>query len=279
MSPTNNDSWGVLAPGYEQVERLTIQPCKTLLERVSSIFPLSTPNSNAFDNGCGTGILTSVLKSQSPQIPVLATDASDGMISILRRRISDQKWANMTARVVDSRKLSDIQDGSFTHTFSTFMVCLAPEPDQIMREMLRVTAEGGVLGLAVWGDPRFGQFFAPWEKACRELIPGYEPPTVMKAEWTLAVNVKAGLERAGFKDVEVWETNLTWQWKSAEALADYLFDGGNPANVKVIESFKARGGDIEPARTMYVKIAQEEYGSGDGSVEIQIPATLASARK
>ena len=279
MSPTDNDSWGVLAPGYDQVERLTIPPCQTLLERVSSIFPLSNPNSNAFDNGCGTGILTSIIKQQYPQVPVLATDASDGMISILRSRISDQKWADVTARVVDSRKLSDIQDGSFTHTFSTFMICLAPEPDHIVREMLRVTRSGGVLGLAVWGDPRFGQFFAPWEKTCRELIPDYEPPAVMEAGWTLTANVQAGLEKAGFKDVKVWEENLTWQWESAEALAGYYFDGGNPANMKVIESFKARGGDIEQARTMYVTIVKEEHGSGDESVEVQIPATLATARK
>ena len=279
MSPTDSDSWDALAPGYDQVERLTVPPCQTLLKRVSSILPLSTPDSTAFDNGCGTGILTSVLKLQYPQIPVLATDASDGMISILQRRISDQKWASVTARVLDSRKLSDIQDGSFTHSFSTFMVCLAPEPDQIVREMLRVTKSGGVLGLAVWGDPRFGQFFMPWEKACRELLPDYEPPAVMGAEWTLTANVRAGLERAGFQGVEVWEENLSWRWESAEAWAGYYFDGGNPANMKVIESFKARGGDIEQARTMYVGIVKEEYGSGDGSVEVQIPATLATARK
>ena len=279
MSSSDRDNWGVLAPAYADVERLTTPPCQSLLNRVSSLLPLSNPNTNAFDNGCGTGILTSVLKREYPQVPVLATDLSDGMLSILRTRISDRKWTDVTARVVDSRNLSGIQDNNFTHTFSAFMVCLAPDPNQIVREMLRVTKPDGVLGLAVWGDARFGQFFAPWEKACRELLPDYKPPAVMGEEWTLDTNVRAGLEKAGFKDIEVRKEDQVWKWKSAEDLGRYLFEGGNPGNVKVIESFKADGGDVEKAKTIYVRVAKEDFSAGDGSVEIHIPATLATARK
>ena len=279
MAPSEDDDWSVLAPIYIQVERLTTPFSQTLIDRVSTILPLTTPDSSAFDNGCGTGVLTAVLKQQHPQIPLLATDASDGMIDVMHRKIVDQKWDNVTARVLDSRHLFDVQTDSFTHTFSTFMVCLAPEPDQIVREMLRVTKPGGVLGLAVWGDERFGHFFTPWEQACRRLIPDYEAPAVMEAEWTVAANVEAGLDRAGFKDVKVWVEDSGWRWESAEALAKYVFDGGNPANVKVIESFKARGGNLQEARALYIKIANEEYGRGDRSVEVPIPATLATARK
>ena len=279
MSSSDSDSWGVLAPVYAQVERLTTPPCQSLLDRVSSLLPLSSSDTKAFDNGCGTGILTSILKQEHPQVPVLATDVSDGMLSILRNRISDRKWTGVTARVVDSRDLSGIQDNSFTHTFSAFMVCLAPEPDRIVREMLRVTKPEGVLGLAVWGDPRFGQFFTPWEKACRELLPDHKPPAVMGEEWTLDMNVRAGLEKAGFKDVEVWKEDQAWKWESAEELERYLFEGGNPPNVKVIESFKADGGDVEKARAIYVRIVKEEFSAEDGSVELQIPASLATARK
>ena len=279
MSSTDRDSWGDLAPLYAQIELLTIPPAQTLLNRVSALYPLTTPGSTAFDNGCGTGVLASVIKNQFPQVPVLATDASDGMISILRRRISDQKWTNIDARVADSRHLSDIRDGEFTHTFSTFMVCLAPEPDKIVREMWRATAQGGMLGLAVWGDPRFGRFYAPWDKACREIMPGYEAPAAMGAEWTLAENVKAGLEKAGFKDVEVWVEHLAWQFESAEAVAKYFFEAGNPASMRVIESFKARGGDMARARVMYERGVKEECGKEDGSVAVPIPATFATARK
>ena len=279
MSSSDGDSWGVLAPVYAHVERLTIPPCQSLINRVSGLLPLSNPNTHAFDNGCGTGIVTATLKEEYPQVPVLATDISDGMISLLRTRISDRKWTDVSARIVDSRDLSGILDNSFTHTFSAFMVCLAPDPDQIVREMLRVTKPDGVLGLAVWGDARFGQFFAPWEVACRELLPDHKPPAVMGEDWTLDTNVRAGLEKAGFKDVEVRKEDQTWKWENAEDLGRYLFEGGNPLNMKVIESFKVAGGDVEKAKAIYVRVAREKFSARDGSVEIQIPATLATARK
>ena len=279
MSSFEGDSWGGLAPVYAHVERLTTPPCQSLINRVSSLLSLSDTNTHAIDNGCGTGVVTCILKQEYPKIPILATDISDGMISTLRDRISDKKWTNVTTRVVDSRNLSDIPEGSFTHSFSAFMVCLAPEPDKIVREMLRMTKSGGVLGLAVWADPRFGQIFTPWEKACRKLLPDYESPPVMEETWTLGPNVRGGLEKAGFKNVDVWKEDLTWRWESADEMTRYPFDGKNPANMKVIDSFKQSGGDIEKAREIYVKIVKEDYAAKDGSVKVQIPATLATARK
>ena len=279
MSSSDNDSWGIVVPAYAHVERLTTPLCQSLVHRVSSLLPLSNPNTNAFDNGCGTGIMTSILKQEYPEAPILATDVSDGMLGILQTRISDQNWTNITARVIDSRHLSGIQDNSFTHTFSAFMVCLAPDPDQIVREMLRVTKPDGVLGLAVWGNARFERFFTPWEQACRELLPDYTPPAVMGEEWTLDTNVRAGLEKAGFKDIDVRKEDQVWKWESTEELGRYFFDGGHPSNVKVIESFKEDGGDVEKARATYMRVIKEDFSARDGSVEIQIRATLATARK
>ncbi|KAF6219725.1 hypothetical protein HO133_003550 [Letharia lupina] len=279
MSVTDVEGWGAAAAAYAQVERVTTPPSQSLLNRVSAILPLNAPNTTAFDNGCGTGVLTTILKQQNPNVPLLAADYSDGMVDILKRRVQAQKLEEVTARVVDGRNLQGIKDGSFTHTFSTFMVCLAPEPDKIVAEMHRVTKQGGVLGLAVWGDPRFGPFSSPWEKACRRLISDYEPPMIMPAEWTLAENVKAGLEKAGFGDVDVWVENVAWRWDSVEALSGYYFEGGNPGNVKVLDSFKALGGKVDEARPIFERIIKEECGKEDGSVELRVPATLATARK
>lgn len=279
LPTTENENWGASAPIYVQVERLTTPPTRSLLTRVSNILPLDSPNTTVFDNGCGTGVLASVVKDQHPQVSLLATDASDGMIRVLRSRIADEKWQNVTARVVDSRNLEGIQDDSFTHTFSTFMVCLAPEPGKIVSEMRRVTKEGGVLGLAVWGDPRFGPFTSPWKKATRQSIHDYEPPVLMDPNWTLANNVKAGLEKVGFKDVNVWEEDLSWRWESIEALSEFFFNGGNPPNVRTIDSFKARGGNVNEARPIFERIIKEGCRLKDGSIELHVLATLATARK
>ena len=183
--------------------------------------------------------------------------------------------------MLDARDLAGIADGSFTHVFSSFMVCLAPEPERVVREMHRVTSGNGagVLGLAVWGDPRFGAFTSAWEAACREQVADYSAPAIMPAAWTLRGEVDRGLERVGFKDVCVWEEECVWGWESVEAAAGYFFDGANPGNEDMIASFRARGGDVEKARPVFVRVLREERGRGDGSVELRVPATLATARK
>lgn len=52
-----------------------------------------------------------------------------------------------------------------------------------MAEMFRVTQSGGILGLAISGEPRFEFCAIVWEEACRELDPEYERPMIMDAAW------------------------------------------------------------------------------------------------
>lgn len=279
--PSKNENWAAVAPVYYHVERLTTPPCQILINRVSQILPLDNPTTTAFDNGCGTGVLTTVLKQQYPHIPIVASDYADGMIDILKTKIQLQNWTGVSAQVADSRNLASVKDDSFSHAFSSFMICLAPDPDKIVAEMHRVLKPDGVLGLAVWGKPDFGPFTAPWEKACRQVMPDYESPMLMGEKWTLATNVREGLVKAGFRDVVVWEEECEWAWDGAGEVASYFFDGGNPPNQRWIESFRERGGRVEDVRGVFERLVAEEWGvgSGGGGVVLMAPATLATARK
>ena len=280
VSATDAPGWSAHVPAYTHVERLTGPLCQTLVDRVSALVPLESAAATAFDNGCGTGALSGVLKDRHPNLPLLATDTSDGMIEVLRRRVRERGWGDtVTLRVADGRRLDGMEDGSFTHVFSTFMVCLAPEPGKIVSEMLRVTAPGGVLGLAVWGDPRFGAFSQPWTRACRELVAGFAAPMIMDEDWTLAANVEAGLREVGFREVHVREEHVPFRWESVGVLSEYIFHGGNPANLKMVDAFRAQGGDMDKVRPIFERVIKEESGRDDGSVVVSVSATLATARK
>ena len=102
---------------------------------------------------------------------------------------------------------------------------------------------------------------------------------LMDEDWTLAENVKVGLDKAGFTDVEVWEEDCSWRWEGAEAVSKYFFDGGNPANLRTINSFKARGGNVGEVRPIFERLMKEEWGREDGEIELHVPATLATARR
>ena len=272
------EKWTSGSGAYSEVERLTLPLAQTLLTRAHSLLPIDS-DSNVFDNGAGTGILVELLKYSYPSLSVIAADASPGMVSLIKRKIQSNGWDKVDARVLDARLLDGIADDAFTHTFSTFMICLAPEPDRIATEMYRVTKPGGVLGLAVWSDPYFGAFNTPLTKASRMLVKDYQPVAVMGTEWTRAEEVKVGLEKVGFKEVEVKAEKGRWRWSSVKEVAKYFFDGGNPGNVAAVQSFRKQGGSVEMVRPLFEKVVEEDYEKEDGGLIGIVLANLVTARK
>ena len=276
----NHGEWDSVSTLYHTVVgQLTIPIAAGLVGWVHDSVPLDGPDVNVMDNGCGTGIVCSVLKRNYPALPVLATDSSSGMIDKVLRNAEESGWTNFQARVVDSRDLSSVETESITHLFTTFMICLAPDPDQIASEMHRVVQQNGILGMAVWAVPNFGFFEAPWIEACRELDPTYEAPTLMDPAWTEPENVRKGLSRAGFKRVEINAKQQSWDWENVKALSDYFFDGHNPGNSKWHDSWTERGQSIDKIRPSFERKLEEAYGQSDGSLRGPVPACLAIARK
>lgn len=53
------------------------------------------------------------------------------------------------------------------------------------------------------------------------LIPEYESVAIMDSRWTRMKEVKDGLERAGFRDIDARDESELWGWHSASFL-----DGG-----------------------------------------------------
>ena len=271
--------WSSAARVYSKVEYLILPFIEKLAERAQAIQDLNNSEAKAMDNGCGTGLTSAVLKQHYVSLPVHAYDISEGMVEIIKSRAAHSDWTSFTAQVLDGRNLIGIADDTFTHTFSTFMICLAPDPDLIAKEMYRVTRKNGVLGLAVWGEPYFAPFNDPWTKACRKWIPDYEPVQVMGSAWTCIEEVKAGLERAGFRDVDIQEKSGPWTWENVDVMSKYFFDGKNPGNDAMISSFREQGGNIDKIKSTFEQIFKEDYAGQGESLEGTVLTCLATARK
>ena len=280
MDPTPDaGGWSTVAHVYNQVETLTIPLVQMLVLRVNQLQPFNDPDAYVLDNGCGPGALTFALKRLNPSLQIFGGDASRTMIHVYEMRAAEKAWKNVAMRLIDARDLKGLKDEMFSHTLSSFMICLAPEPERVAREMYRVTMRGGTLGLAVWGEPYFSVFNGPWTAACRQCMPDYEPLKIMDEAWTKKDEVRTKLEEVGWKDVEVWDDFGRWPWENVEAMSRYFFHGENPGNDNMINSFKKRGGDMETARKGFEKIIGDIYGVGDGRIELRVLAVFATARK
>ncbi|KAL6720090.1 hypothetical protein ACLMJK_002011 [Lecanora helva] len=278
-SSHNPAAWDITSQNYNKVERLSFPFAKILVDRANSLSSLDDPKANVFDNGCGTGVMTAALKMGFPDISILSSDASPDMVKVLEDKVRKAGWGKVETQTLDARNLDGIADNQFSHTFSTFMVCLAPEPEKIVKEMYRVTKPGGILALGNWGDPYFSYFNNIWTKACQMLIPDYGSATIMGESWTRAENIRTGLQQTGFKDVDAWEEKVPWRWENVEELSKYFFDGGNPGNVMMFDSFRAQGGEVEQAKPLFKKLVKEEYGEEGDRVGGEVLASLATARK
>ncbi|KAL8797484.1 MAG: hypothetical protein Q9195_000300 [Heterodermia aff. obscurata] len=272
--------WDSVSTLYHTVVgQLTIPIAAGLVDWVHDNAPLNRPDVSVMDNGCGTGIVSSVLKRNYPTLPLLATDFSSGMIDEVLRNAEASGWTNFQARFLDSRNLTSVETESITHLFTTFMICLAPDPDQIASEMHRVLQHDGILGLAVWAEPNFGFFEAPWIEACQELDPTYEAPTIMDPAWTKPENIRRGLAKAGFERVEIKAEQQSWDWENVNAVSTYFFDGQNPGNTKWQDSWTGRGQSLDKVRPLFERKLEEAYGQSDGSLKGSMPFCLAIARK
>jgi SAM-dependent methyltransferase len=98
---------------------------------------------------------------------VTATDYVPALLERAKAR-ADAEGLTLTFRVADAEALP-FADASFDVVLSTFGVMFTPDQARAAREMLRVTREGGRIGLANWTPEGFiGQLF--------KIVGAYLPP-------------------------------------------------------------------------------------------------------
>ena len=272
-------NWSPFSAEYNAVEGMTVPLVQEVVYEVNQLSPLDVPDVIAFDNGCGTGAVTTTLKTAFPNLQLISTDISEGMIDLVLAKVKEKGWKNVEARVLDAAKLNGIADSRITHAFSTFMVCLAPEPYQILNEMYRVTKPGGILGFATWADPYFGFWTTPWTKACRELDPQYEPPYMMEPAWTLLDSVRVRLQDAGFQEVNLHHATSMWKWGSVQEAVNWFFEAGHPRCVATALSWTERGREIGEIKLGFTRALAEVYEQKDGKMAGPCIACIGTARK
>ncbi len=90
------------------------------------------------DVGCGTGALLQMVGRQNRDAKLFGVDLSDRMITVARSRVGE----NADLRVSDSEELP-FDNGHFDLITCTFSFHHYPNPQRVLREVVRVLAPGG----------------------------------------------------------------------------------------------------------------------------------------
>ena len=269
MSGSTVDKWGTASAVYAvKVEYVTRPVAEELVSWVDSESPLSTTGVTAFDNGSGTGVVTTVLRTRFPGIPILAGDLSPGMLEVIEKK----GLLDVRTQVLDATDLHPLKDNTFTHALSTFMIQFAPDPLQALREMFRVTMDGGTLGLGMWGEFCFD---APWVDACRHFEPNYTYPRTWTSDWSDKERLKTYIQLVGFKDVQMKTIRPRWDFQSPEAFFEFFLESKNPEFERAIRPWwdSGRKSDVKP---LFERLVKERY---DGAKDFDSEVFLFIARK
>jgi ubiquinone/menaquinone biosynthesis C-methylase UbiE len=112
-----------------------------------------TAGLKVLDLGCGDG--TTALPAARNGADVLGVDIAANLVAAGNRRAKAEGLTNCRFQEGDACDLTDLDDDSFDLTVSVFGAMFAPRPDDVVREMVRVTRPGGRIVMGNWipGDP------------------------------------------------------------------------------------------------------------------------------
>lgn len=138
---TNHDSafWRRHANRYDRVARLLNGNFDKMATRVAELVDGS---GRALEIAAGTGLVTQVMAGVVGQL--VATDASEDMLQILRGRMADLGASNVQVRTADALAL-DFEDGEFDAVVAANVLHLLGDPGACLSEMRRVLRPNGLL--------------------------------------------------------------------------------------------------------------------------------------
>lgn len=112
-----------------------------------------TPDMHVLDLGCGDG--TTAIPAAKSGATVLGVDIASNLVHAGNARAKAEGLTNCTFQEGDATNLAGLSDHSFDLTISIFGAMFAPRPDDVAREIVRVTRPGGRIVMGNWipGDP------------------------------------------------------------------------------------------------------------------------------
>ena len=149
---------------------------------------------DVLDLGCGDG--TTALPAAQQGANVLGVDIAENLVAAGNARAAAASLENLRFQQGDASDLKDLADASFDLVISMFGAMFAPRPNDVAREMVRVTRPGGRIVMGSWipGDPTL---IAQVLKTSAAYTPPPPEGFVSPVTWGVEDNVRERFGAAG----------------------------------------------------------------------------------
>jgi len=209
-----------------------------------------------------------------PEGKVVATDISAEMLDYGRERAAAAGAENVEFMVSEAAAL-DFPADSFDAALSRFGIIFEPEGEATAARVRGFLAPGSKMAISSWGPPDRVPFIAlPMGTAMRAL--GVDPPppgTPGPLSRPTPDAIGGLLEAGGFADVEVEETEVAFEWESADEFVALIKDTVPPL-VALIDG----NADEPDAVWGAITEAVGAHASDDGTVRFSNQVLMAVGR-
>jgi SAM-dependent methyltransferase len=195
-------------------------PGRRLLERIEDE-PVTF-----LDVGAGTGALAVAAAGRWPSARIIGLDASAGMLSVARHRVTVEGSSDDVARIewlaADAAAMP-LPPASVDVAVAAFVLQLVPDRVDVLSEAHRVLRHGGTIGVVTWigedvqmtADVEFDE--AVYELELDEPEGAFREPR--PGDFADLAEAEAELRRAGFVDIDVRPDELRHTWSREDFLA------------------------------------------------------------
>jgi ubiquinone/menaquinone biosynthesis C-methylase UbiE len=170
------------------------------------------PGMKVLDLACGDG--TTALPAAKLGADVLGVDIASNLVEAGNRRAREMNLTNCRFREGDASNLHELADQSFDLVVSIFGAMFAPKPNDVAKEMVRVTRPGGRIVMGNWipGDPTL---VAQILRVCSAYTPAPPEGFVSPMTWGVESEVIERFTGAGIALEKISFSRETFTFRSA----------------------------------------------------------------
>jgi SAM-dependent methyltransferase len=269
------DQWNTAATGWRKWSELIDRSARRVSERLVELAEVK-PGSRVIDIAAGYGEPSlSAAKVAGPEGSVVATDISAEMLAYGRERAADAGLENIEFVESDASSL-DYPGASFDAALSRFGIIFEPDGEGAAARVRGFLKPGARMAIASWGPPERVPFLAiPMKTAMQRLdVPPPPPGTPGPLSRPTPEAIGGLLEGGGFSDVQVEETEVTFEFSSPEEFTTYIREIAPPIRA-MIEPHPA---DVQAETWDAITEAARETAADDGTVSLTNLVLMAVGR-
>src|SRR2546423_331253 len=269
------ESWNSAASGWRKWSEVIDKGAGGISRRLVELAGVE-PGSRVLDVAAGYGepSLTAA-RAAGGEGSVVATDISAQMIAFGRERAAAVGVENIEFLESDAASLEFPED-SFDAALSRFGIIFEPDGEAAAARVRGFLKPGGRMAIASWGPPERAPFLAIPMRTAIERLKVPPPPPGMPGPLSRPTPEALGglLRGGGFSDVEVEESEVTFEWRAPDEFVAFIRETAPPISALI----SPHPQEVQDETWAAIGEAVAELGADAGGVRLTNLVLLAAGR-